>query len=111
MAVMLFGDRDVWSDSLVLPVDKDPQTEITLVDLVVRSDPLLEDGKSLLLEDTEGRKIGGGKVLVVKGCEVEASVSAETVVRDDLGSEIQMLLVLLPTTGLELLPLLFQTSL
>lgn len=71
-----------------MPVDQDPQAEITLVDLVVLGDPLFEGDKLLLLEYTESRELGGGKVLVVERGQVKSGVSAEAVVGNDLGSQV-----------------------
>ena len=111
VTVVVFEDRNIRSDSLVLPVDQNPQTEVLLVDLVVLCDPLLEGNELLLLEHTESSKVGRGKVLVIERGQVESSVSAKAVIRNDLGSQVQMLFILLPATCFKLLPLFLKTGL
>jgi len=102
-------NRLVWSDGLVLPVDKDPETEFAFRDLEVCRNPLLESEELFVLQDAEGRELSWRKVLVVERSEIEALVTAEDIVGNDFGSEVEVLFVFFSSLRLDLLSLLVQT--
>lgn len=111
LVVVLLENRDIRSNRLVLPVDQNPEPEITLVDLVVSGNPRLEGRKCLGLEYSESSEIGGRQVLFIKRGEVEARMSGKAVVGNDLCREVEMLLVLFSSASLHLLSFLFQPCL
>lgn len=74
-------------------------------------DPLLERRICLLFQYSESSKFSRRKVLVVKRSEIESTMSSKAVVGNDLGSEVEVLLVLFPTSSFKLFTFLLQTCL
>lgn len=78
------GDWRIGSNSLVLTVDEDPQTNVLGSVVVLTSDLSAKVDESLGLEDAVRRNLGGRDGAVVEGGEVEALVTREGLVGDDL---------------------------
>lgn len=66
--MVAFGvvNRLVGTDGLVLPVDQDPQAELSLWNFEIRGDSLFECEELLILQNAESGEFGRGKVLVIE---------------------------------------------
>lgn len=104
-------DGGIGTDSLILTVDQNPKTELPLGDFEVLRDTLLKGEEVFGLQHSEGGQLGSRQVLVVEGSKIETLVAREDVIGDDLGGEVEVLLVLLPSLCLKLLSFRIKTSL
>jgi hypothetical protein len=100
--------RHIRPNRLVLPVHQHPQPKVLFVQLKVVRYALLERDIRLGLHNSERRQLGSGDILVLKGSQIKALVSREIVVRDDLGRQVEVLLVLFAALGFELVAFLFK---
>lgn len=107
-ASLCFGNKYIWSHSLVLSVDQDPKPYLLLRHIEVVGNPALKGRVQLLFEDSEGRKFRSRPSLVFKRCQVEALVFGEGVVGDDLSRQIKMLLFALAFLRFRLPSFIFQ---
>ena len=101
----------IWSNSLVLSVDQNPQADLVLRVIEVLSHALLERAVRFVLEHAEAWQFRRWPVPLVKGGEIEALVLGECLVRDDFGSKIQVLLFTFTFLRLHLQALLIEASL
>lgn len=81
---LVLGYRGIWSHSLVLSVDENPQPDLAIQVVEMASNTILESSIGLGLEDSEAWEIRWRPVLLIKGGEIEAFVAGESIVRDNL---------------------------
>lgn len=86
----------VRSNGLILTVHEHPKSNRVLILLEVFGNSRFELEIWFVLQDAEGREICGRPVLLVEGCQIEALVRLEGLIRNDLGGQEQMLLVSFP---------------
>lgn len=95
-------NRYIWSNSFILSINQHPKSEISFRYFEILSNALLEGMECFGFEDSESREFRSRKIFIVERGEVEPLMSSKSVVGDDFGGKIKMLLVPLSSLCLQL---------